>query len=265
MPWKYDEDGNLQVQEVDGVKMPIWVDESEKESPFNADKAMKKIQDLNGEAKDRREKLEAAEAQLKVLENIDLGEDKKLDDWIGEATKALETVSNFKQSDFVKAEEVEKIKQSVAQGKDKEMEALKKNLEVAIENLKGEVSNKDAAFRKLMVERAIEGSNFLKKTIFGDVPEGAINMFGRHFEVEIPENGGAPRVVAKDTKGDKIYSSGKNPGELADVEEALEVLITSHPKKDNLLIDARKQGSGADGPVGADPDKPAAGLYPTMN
>lgn len=266
MPFVYDEEGNLRTQEVDGKPVPMWQkDENANPAPFDADKAISKISALNDESKSWREKLETTQEQMKVLDNVKLGEEEKLEDWIKKAQEAIQTVANFKESDFVKAEEVEKIKKSVADVKDKEANALKESLERVVDGLKQKVGEREGYLRKLLIENAISNAPVLQKTIFGELPETAISMFGGNFEVDLPENGGLPKVIAKDSKGEKIYSSGQNPGELADVNEALEYLITGHPKKEKLLLDSRKSGSGVGEPGNVDVDRPEANFYSTMS
>ena len=106
MPFKYDANGNIVVQEVGGAKLPVFVHGDGREAPFDADATAATISRLNGEAKTHREAKEAAEARLKAFEGIDDGE---------AARKALETVKNLSTGDLKTAAQVQEIKDAAAQ------------------------------------------------------------------------------------------------------------------------------------------------------
>ena len=67
--------------------------------------------------------------------------------------------------------------------------------------------------------------------------------FGESFELD------GDQVVAYDTQGNKIFSRS-NPGEVANFDEALEILIDSYPYKDHILKGSGASGSGAKGGQG---------------
>lgn len=52
--------------------------------------------------------------------------------------------------------------------------------------------------------------------------------FGKNFELK------DGKVVAKDAAGNPIYS-GANPGELAGLDEALEMLVNAYPQREHIL------------------------------
>jgi hypothetical protein len=62
--------------------------------------------------------------------------------------------------------------------------------------------------------------------------------FGQNFKIE---NG---KIVATDLTGNKIFSRAR-PGEHADFEEALEILVDQYPHKDQILKGTGSSGSGA--------------------
>jgi len=62
--------------------------------------------------------------------------------------------------------------------------------------------------------------------------------FGSSFKVE------DGKIVAYDKAGNKLFSRAK-PGELADFDEALEMLIDAYPQRDQILKGANHSGSGA--------------------
>ena len=62
--------------------------------------------------------------------------------------------------------------------------------------------------------------------------------FGSAFSIE------DGKIVAKDANGNKVYSRSR-PGELADFDEALEVLVDSYPYKEQILKSTGASGSGS--------------------
>jgi hypothetical protein len=53
-------------------------------------------------------------------------------------------------------------------------------------------------------------------------------------------------IVGYDKAGNKIYSR-RRPGEVADFDEALELLINAHPNKDSIMSGGAGNGPGANG------------------
>ncbi|WP_459591922.1 DUF6651 domain-containing protein, partial [Enterobacter asburiae] len=68
--------------------------------------------------------------------------------------------------------------------------------------------------------------------------------FGEAFKLE------GDQVVAYDKQGNKLFSRS-NPGEVAEFDEALEILIDSYPYKDYILKGSNASGSGAKGGQGS--------------
>jgi hypothetical protein len=64
--------------------------------------------------------------------------------------------------------------------------------------------------------------------------------FGEQFKVE------DGKVVAYDKTGNKLFSRS-NPGELANFDEALELLVDSYPYRDQILKSSGASGGGASG------------------
>jgi hypothetical protein len=62
--------------------------------------------------------------------------------------------------------------------------------------------------------------------------------FGNAFKIE------DGKVVAYDSQNNKIYSRAR-PGELADFDEALDVLVDMYPHKDSILKGSGASGGGA--------------------
>jgi hypothetical protein len=109
------------------------------------------------------------------------------------------------------------------------------------ETLKGQLHS-------YMVGGAFARSKYIASKFATEGPAGveiAQALFGNRLKVE------DGKVVAYDSNGQKIYSAAR-PGELADPDEAIEILVESHPYKAHLI-----KGSGASG--GGTPPSGGAG------
>lgn len=220
MKLKLDEKGNVVVQ--DGK--PVYVHDDGKEIPFDAAAALGKISQLNGEAKAHREKAEAATNQLKEFEGLDPAA----------AKKALEMVKNFDDKKLIDAGEAERVKS----------EAVKAALEQKTAVEKERDALKDQLYKE-HVGRAFSDSQFVKDKLA--IPrDAAIAVFGNNAKVE------DGKLVIYDSNGQKIYSRTK-PGELASLDEGLEMLVNARADKDSWLKGTTASGSGAVGGAGAGP------------
>lgn len=201
---------------------PVYRGEDGKEVAFDAPGTIATISRLNGEAKGHRERAEKAETALKAFEGIADAE---------AARKALETVSNLDQKKLIDAGQVETIK----------AEAIK----AIEEKYKPVVEERDRLQADLVGEKI--GGAFARSKFIGEklaVPADiAQARFGQHFKIE------DGKVVAYDASGNKLYSRSK-PGEPADFEEGLEMLVDAYPYKDHILKGTGSSGSGATGSNG---------------
>lgn len=202
---------------------PVFTDDSGKDVAFDAVHSTATISRLNGEAKGHREAKEAAEAKLKEFAGI---EDPAA------AIKALNTLKNLDDKKLVDAGEVEKVK----------AEAIK-----AVEEKYAPVVEERDGLKKQLHQKTI-GDGFARSKFIADkvsVPFDLIEaQFGRNFSLD----GG--KVIAKDRDGNQIYSKAR-PGEPADFDEALEILIDAYPNKDSILKGRQHQGTGAPGGGGS--------------
>lgn len=204
---------------------PVYVGTDSRDVAFDAPATIATISRLNGEAKSHREAKEAAETKLKEFEGI-------TDPTA--AKKALDTVKNLDDKQLVAAGEVEKVK----------AEAIK----AVEEKYKPVVEERDKLKGDLYGEKI--GGSFARSKFISDkvaVPSDIVQArFGSNFKIE------EGKVTAYDSSGNKIYSRAK-PGEGADFEEALEILIDAYPHKDQIL-----KGSGGSG-TGKQPGNGAIG------
>jgi hypothetical protein len=234
MPFKYDAEGRIVVQEVNGQKLPVFVHADGKESPFDGDGTIGTITRLNGEAKTHREAKEAAEARAKLFEGIEDAD---------AARKALETVKNIKDGDLIAAGKVEEIKAAARRTAEEQVEAANKQFVAELAKTKTE---RDALQNQLYDEKiggSFDRSKFIaeKLAIPGDIAKAA---FGRAFKIE------DGNTVAYDASGNKIFSRTRI-GELANFDEALETLVENYPYRDQIMKGSGASGSGAQGGGGS--------------
>jgi hypothetical protein len=214
MKLKLDDQGNAVLQ--DGK--PVYIHDDGKEVAFDAAGTVATISRLNAEAKTHREAKEKAEAALKGYEGLDAEA----------ARKAMETVQGLDQKKLIDAGEVEKVKAEIAKGFEEKLTEANQRASELESQLHGE-----------MIGGAFSRSKFItdKAAIPADLVQA---RFGKHFKFE------DGKVVAYDAAGNKLYSKAK-PGEVADPDEALELLIDAYPYKDQILKGTGSSGGGAQG------------------
>lgn len=219
----------LKIVEVDGKTYaevqdgkPVYIGDDSREIAFDAPGTVATISKLNGEAKGHREAKEKAETALKAFEAITDP---------AAALKALETVQNLDQKKLIDAGEVEKVKaEAIKAVEEKYAPVVKEN-----ETLKGELHGEK-------IGGAFTRSKFIaeKLAIPADLAQA---RFGGNFKLE------DGKVVAYDQSGNKLYSKA-SPGNLAEFDEAFELLVDAYPYKDNILKGDMKGGGGAQNPNG---------------
>lgn len=201
---------------------PVYVHDDGKEVAFDAQGTVATITRLNAEAKGHRERAEAAEASFKPYEGLDASK----------ARKALEVVGNLDAKKLVDAGEKDKaIAEAIKAVEEKYGPIVKK-----AETLEGQLHN-------YMVGGAFNRSKFIAEKFATEGPAGieiAQALFGSRLKVE------DGRVVGYDVQGNKLYSRAR-PGELADPDEAIELLVDAHPYKAHLLKGSGASGGGATG------------------
>lgn len=234
MPFKFDADGHIVLHETNGQKLPVFIHPDGKEAPFDGDNTVTTITRLNGEARDHRIRAETAEARSKLFEGIEDAE---------AARKALETVRNIKDGELIAAGKVEEIKVAAQKAAQEQVEAASKAHAAELAKTKTE---RDGLQQQLYDERiggSFDRSKFIadKLAIPGDMARAA---FGKAFKIE------DGKIVAYDAAGNKVFSRTR-PGDIADFDEALEVLVDAYPHRDRILKGSGASGSGAEGGGGS--------------
>ena len=229
MKLKLDANGNVVTQEVNGVKCPVYVHDDGKEFAHDAAATVAKINQLNGESRDNRVRAETAEGKLAAFADITDP---------AEALKAIQVVKNLDAKKLVDAGEIEKVRnEAIASVEAKYKPFVEENAKL-----------KDGIFSEKLTN-AFANSPFVKTKIAENVaPDLLQARFGTAFKM------GDTGLYAVNERGEKIYSKSRH-GEVANFDEALEVLVEGHPAKDGLL-----RGSGASGAgTGGGRMKPGAG------
>lgn len=243
MPFKYDDQGNLVTQEVNGKKLPVFVHADNREAPFDADTTVASISRLNGEAKAHREAKEAAEAKLKGFEGIEDGE---------AARKALETVKNLGAGELKTAAQVQEIREAAAKSAQEAVAAATRAAQEKERQLTEQNNKLTQDLNNHIIGGSFAGSKFIaeKLAIPADIAQ---KVFGDRFKVE---NG---KLLPLDTSGNPIFSATRH-GEHADFEEALQVMVGQYPNKDMILKGAGASGSGTmqSGKTGGGKEMPRA-------
>lgn len=193
---------------------PVYVDSSGREQTVGGET----ISNLNKEASKNRERYEEAEKKLKAFGDLDPEV----------ARKAVETISKIDAKKLIDSGEVDKLRDQIKNEFTKQMdEKDKANL-----SLQSRIDN-------MLVDGIFSNSNFVRENIA--VPSDMFQAFFRNnFKVE------DGKVVAYGKEGNRLLSKAK-AGEYADPEEALQILVESHPQKDTILKANVGNGTGNGG------------------
>jgi hypothetical protein len=173
---------------------------------------------LNGEAKQHRERAEAAEAAVQVFKDIDPAK----------AREAIEKLGKIDQKLLIDAGEIDKVRGEISQ-----------QYTAQIAEKDGALSKSQERINQLLIDREFGRSDFIASKIA--VPREMFEAtFGRNFKVE------NDKVIPYGADGNPIYSL-KNAGEYAGVDEAFEILVERYPHKDQILRAPDMTGTGGSG------------------
>lgn len=207
---------------------PLFVADDGKEIAVDVPHTTATIARLNSEAKGHRERAEAAETNLKKFDGIEDPE---------AARKAIETLSNIETGKLLTAGKVQEIKDAAKKAAEEQVAAAIKG---ANEKIASTEKERDQ-FRGDLYGEKIGGSFNRSKFISekAAIPADLMQArFGSSFKVE------EGKIIAYDQAGNKIFSRTK-AGDIADFDEALEILIDQYPYRDQILKGTNHSGSGA--------------------
>lgn len=224
MPWKMDgehialKDGN-----------PVWENDGGTEIAVDYAALSSKLTDTTKESVKRKETIRELNEKLTVFEGID--DPAK---FLADAKKAMDTVKNLDDKKLIDAGEAEKIKAEVTK-------AMQVKLDEAIKR----ADDADATLQQEMIGGRFARSKFIADKVA--VPADMIQaVFGRHFSIK------DGKVVGKGHDGQELYSKDK-PGELADFDEALSILVDGYSNKAAILKGSEASGSGTQPGGGGNP------------
>jgi len=225
MKLKLDDKGNAILQ--DGK--PVYIKDDGTEIPFDGAQAFGKISQLNGSEAAMRRRAEEAEAKLKGYEGIEDPE---------AARHALEKIKNIDDKKLMDSGKVEEVKQAAIKAAEEKHLGAIKAAQKQVEELQAKYQDTQRLLHEEKIGGGFERSKFIKEKIA--VPADMVRAaFGQHFKVQ--DDGS---MVALDKEKKPIYSKNRM-GEIADLDEALEVLVDSYPYKDQILKSSGNSGSGA--------------------
>ena len=231
MKLKLDDKGSVVVQ--DGK--PVYVLDDGREVAHDAGETVAMIKRLNGEAMNHRQRAEAAEAKLKPFEGIEDA---------GAAKKALETIRNIKDGELVQAGKVEEVKAAALRASEEKYAASAKASAQREQELTALLEKRTGELNAHMIGGSFANTKLLtddKHPLRLAIPPAlAESYFGKNFKVE------DGKIVPYDNNGNKIYSPNR-PGDFADFDEGLEVLVRSCPFKDQIVKGSGASGGGASG------------------
>lgn len=213
---KTDAQGNAVLQ--DGK--PVYIDADGKEHVFDIAANQAKINGLNSESRTHRERAEAAEGKLKSFEGITDP---------AAALKAMQTVAGLNEKDLIKAGD-----------RDAAVRAAVDAVEAKYAPIVKQHGELQTQLNTMLIGGAFSGSKFVAEKFQAKGPAGveiAKSLFGQHFKVE------DGKLVAYGADGNKLYSPTRH-GQLADADEAIELLVSSYPHKEAILAGSQHSGGG---------------------
>lgn len=205
----------------------LYVGEDGTETGYDGEALAAKVNELNGEAATRRREANEAKEKLATFEGIEDPE---------AAIKALETVKSLDDKKLIDAGEVDQVKAEAISATEQKWQTL---ISEKYEPLEAERDEYKASLHKEMIGGRFARSKFISEKMVVPV-EMVQATFGTHFTIE------DGKVKAKYTDGKEVYSKS-NPGEVAEFDEALELIVQSSNMADYVLKGTGKKGTGAPG------------------
>lgn len=234
MPFKYDANGAIALQEINGQKLPVFIHPDGKEVPFDAESTLNSMRSRTEQSARVEGENKALKDSLKSFEGITDAD---------AARKALETVRNIDQGQLIAAGKVEEIKVAAKKAAEEQVAAAAKTHADELARVTKVNEGLTADLYRERIGGAFGRSKFIVERCA--VPADLVQArFGHAFKIE------DGKVVAYDPSGNKIYSRAK-PGEIAEFDEALETLIDQYQYREQVLKGANASGGGARGGGGS--------------
>jgi hypothetical protein len=253
-PWKIkiDEETKSPVftkpEKDDELPKLVFISPEGKELALDAPGMYEKIIEMGKTEKELRGNTKRLEGQLELFADIE-----DLSEWKENAEKALKTVADFNDKDWMDVKKVDALKADMKEAHSKQIQQLQESYDLKEKQNAKVLSKKDNQIRTLMVS-----NKFATHPLFSGKnpktslpPEIAETYFGKNFKVEENENGELELRSFYDD-GNPVYSH-ENPGELAGFHEAMFNIFEKYPGKDKLLVSSGG-GSGGTGGTGEGED-----------
>lgn len=231
---------------------PVYIMEDGKDFVADVPSLYSKTLELKGEAKRHREGKELVETKLSFYSDLFPDMDSEgLKEWKQSAESALDTVKNLEDKKLLDAKKVEIIKNELREAHDKNLASVKKSFAEKESEYQGSLSRKDEQIFRLMVGNAFANSKYFsgKDPITLLTPDIALAAFGGNFKVKEKEGTGDLQIVGYYNGTEILSTKPDRVGEIATIDEAIEVLIDRYPQKDRIMA-AGKSGSSAAGGSG---------------
>jgi len=250
MTWKIKTDPETKAPVMEDGKI-VYIDPEGTELPLDPPAMYQKITTLGKQNKTDRTNYKTLRDRFAPFKDIE-----DIEKWKADADKALEDVQNFDDKDWMSSSKVKALKDDMKESYEGKLKAKDTLLGETTLQFKEDLLKKEGQIRTLMVSNKFTGSLFFggtepKTTL---TPEIAESFFGKHYKVEIDEKTQETNLRAFYSNGDPILSK-VNPGEPAEFEEAMSMIIDKYPGKDNILV-ASGAGSGGHGGSGDEHDLP---------
>jgi len=220
MKWLLDANGNIVMRN----GQPVLVRDDGSEMEFDGPAALSKITALNRENQTFRTDLKTAQTKLEAFGDAD---PESIEEFLSEmeALGGKDGLEALKQTSKV---DLEGFKKTINQTWEEKLNAQKTAHAT-------ELAKKDGHIYKLEVSNKFTASPFIaeKLTIPPDMAEAT---FGQNYKIE-------DGVLTPYLNGEKIWSK-KAPGELADFDEAMEVMVTNYQHRDRILLGSNAKGNG---------------------
>lgn len=206
MKLKLDENGNAVLK--DGH--PVYVTDAGVEVTINGAEYFQKVNTLTDQVNTLTTDANKTKDILAKFEGLD-------------PAQASEALAKLKDVDLGKLGNVDELRAKLATEFEEQYKPQLDELEKVRTELYGE-----------KIGSAFSNSKFIQEKVA--LPPAMVReLFGKNFKYE------DGKVNAYDADGNKILSK-KNAGQFADVDEAFEIMLQSHPYKDTILKGSQSQG-----------------------
>ena len=236
--YKKTEDGKA--IEADAKGLPVVIDDADNNKEFGIDAVhlYGKVPALQEEAKGHR---------LKANEHKDALEAYKGIEDPAAAIAALDTVKNLESGDLTAKAELDRIQKETEEAWKGKITELNTSHQEVVKDFTNQVNTLEGEVFNALVSTQFSKSPYFtgKEPITNLIPDIAESYFGKQFKAEKTDDG--KRRVVGYVGGKAIYSK-ERPGEYADFDEAIGLIIDQYPMKDRILHGS--QGSGATGGQG---------------